>query len=48
MRFAHVKSMCDYFSESSHYVGFKSSLAHSLYMSQNCFFSAVLYPQAVS
>ncbi len=34
---AHVKSMCDYFCESSHHVGFKSSLAHSLYMSQHHF-----------
>ena len=32
---AHVKSKCDYFCESSHHVGFKSSLAHSLYMSEN-------------
>ena len=31
---AHVKSKCDYFCESSHHVGFKSSLAHSLYMSE--------------
>ena len=35
--FAHVKSMCDYFCESSHHVGFKSSLAHSLYMSHSIF-----------
>ena len=33
-RVAHVKSKCDYFCESSHHVGFKSSLAHSLYMSE--------------
>ena len=33
---AHVKSKCDYFCESSHHVGFKSSLAHSLYMSEGC------------
>ena len=34
---AHVKSKCDYFCESSHHVGFKSWLAHSLYMSE-CFY----------
>ena len=34
---AHVKSKCDYFSESSHHVGFKSWLAHSLYMSDKDF-----------